>query len=391
MSDLGLYIHVPFCARKCPYCDFNSFAGREGLIDAYIGAVLTELKGRSRSASRPTFTTLYVGGGTPTLLSSAQLCRLLEGAREAACLADGAEVTVEANPGTVDAAKLRALRRVGANRLSLGAQSFRQEDLLRLGRIHTVTEGETTFRDAREAGFDNVAIDLIYAIPEQSVADFRLSLERVVGLGPEHVSTYCLTMEDGTPLAAKVREGSVRAADEGLQLRMYRLARRLLRASGYDQYEISNFAVPGRECRHNLACWRGEPYVGIGAGAHSYMDGARSANVGDPAEYVRRISGSGDATEWRERLCPERALGEAVMLGLRTREGVRFASLRERFGIDVRRRRAREIRALREAGLLRVTPEAMALTARGLAVADEVALRFIEVSDRSVSALWGGH
>jgi len=370
----GLYLHIPFCRRKCPYCDFNSYAGMEAQIPAYLEALGREMA--LRAAEADPVDTVYVGGGTPTLLGGERLARLLGAVGEAFQVAPEAEATVEANPGTVDADLLRALRAAGCNRLSVGVQSFDDDVLRFLGRIHTAEEAGQAVALAREAGFENLSLDLIHSVPGQHLESWRRTLEQARDLGVEHVSAYALTVEPGTPLAERMAAGEAEPVADEASLEMMRLAHEVLGRSGLARYEISNFAQPGRECRHNLACWRGGEYLGLGAGAHSFAGGIRWANVAAPGAYVEMLAAGHLPVAWAERLSRERRAEEALLLALRTTEGAPVSRLEAPIGRDCGQAR-RNTRELVEAGLLEVAAGRLRLTEAGVAVANDVFLRLM--------------
>ena len=288
MSDCrSLYVHVPFCRSKCAYCDFNSYAGQEGLIPAYVDALLREAAAWSEAAE--TLDTVYLGGGTPSLLPLSQMERLMTGLHGSFTFAADAEVSLEANPESVDLPNLRGLRELGFNRLSIGVQSFDDRELRFLGRVHDTATAEAAYAAARQAGFANVSLDLIFGLPGQRPAQWRRSLEKALTLEPEHLSLYALTVEEETPLATRIAAGESRAPDEDAQAEMYAWSEEALALAGYEHYEISNWARPGRRCRHNLTYWQSDPYLGLGAGAHSYLGGCRFANEMRPDRYIERV------------------------------------------------------------------------------------------------------
>ena len=320
---LGIYIHIPFCAAKCRYCDFVSRALDPGGLEAYLEALRLEIASAPEAGRRTG--SVFLGGGTPSLLSGEQLGGLLGTVRATFDLAPAAEVTIEANPGTLSAGKAAAYRALGVNRLSLGVQSFDDALLARIGRRHTGEEAVAAYEGLRRAGFGNVALDLIHGLPGQTPELWRRDLSRAISLGPEHLSLYALGVEEGTALAGDLLAGRLALPSEQEELEMLSLAVVLTAAAGYERYEISNFALPGRRCRHNLDCWNLVEYRGFGAGAHSYLRSPsprRTANTPDIDDYVRRIAAGGDAVCLREDPAPRQLAGEALMLGLRTADGV---------------------------------------------------------------------
>jgi oxygen-independent coproporphyrinogen-3 oxidase len=393
-SRVGLYLHIPFCSNKCAYCDFCSFAGRESLHAPYLAALAREM---AAYAGQTRARTLYVGGGTPTTLPVEALVSLVEKARHAFALLPNAEITVEANPGTIDAGALNRLRQGGVNRLSLGVQSLNDGLLRLLGRIHNAAEAERAVRDARAAGFDNLNLDLMLGLPRQSLADWQESLERALEWGPEHLSLYALTVEEGTPLAAQIERGDLEEVDDDRAADMYEWAEERLEDAGYLHYEISNWARPGCESRHNLVYWRNQPYLGFGVAAHSWWGGFRWANVDDPAAYIARLEapldfGFGDL-RFGDLSCRPAAIevqtidrrtemSETMMMGLRLlREGVPEARFRGRFGVSMDEVYSNEIDAAIAEGLLeRATSEGqpcVRLTRRGHLLGNRVFERFV--------------
>jgi len=409
--SVGLYIHIPFCERKCPYCDFNSYAGLDALHAPYVEALIAEMAWLVKRGEWQA-TTVFVGGGTPTVLPVSLLTRVLEAARAAFGIPPGAEVTVEANPGTVNEAYLAGLQAVGVNRLSLGAQSFHDDELHLLGRIHTAAEIEAAFRAARRAGFQNVGLDLIYGLPGQAVGRWCATLRRALSLSPEHLSLYSLTIEDGTPLAEWIARGDLLSPDDDLAADMYELAEEMMEGAGYVHYEISNWArktscefrvssfegrgaswerrhAPGESpffCQHNLTYWRNEAYVGLGAGAHSSWGGRRWHNLLSPQGYVARMTAQGNGeAPWDspvvagvEAIGEALAMGETMMLGLRLlEEGVPLARFAARFGRSVLNVYRDELAALQAEGLLERRPSRVRLTRRGRLLGNQVFGRFL--------------
>ncbi|MDO8587696.1 MAG: radical SAM family heme chaperone HemW [Armatimonadota bacterium] len=374
-AERAIYIHVPFCISKCFYCDFNSYPGMEEIFNSYAEAVAKEMQTAERGQSRGA--TLYIGGGTPTVMNEQQLMVMTDAARSGLGLRRDGEATIEANPLTVDHSKLEGLLTAGFNRISIGAQSFEDELLKRIGRGHTAAEARQAVADARLAGFANLSLDLIYSLPDQSLEMWRDTLRETVDLKPEHVSLYELTVEPGTPFAKLASQGKLDLPGEEQQIEMYSLAESVLESAGYRRYEISNFAKPGFECAHNQFYWRNDEYYGFGAGAVSYIGGKRMKNVLSPQEYVERIRESGSAVETSEELSPEGQMGETMMLGLRMTEGVDCIRFRERFGVDVDRIYEAELERLTEQGLVEFCDARLRLTHRGTLLANEVMAEFV--------------
>jgi putative oxygen-independent coproporphyrinogen III oxidase len=318
----GLYVHIPFCLTRCGYCDFNTYAGLDHLAGGYVEAVLREAELAAPAWEGVEFASLFFGGGTPTTLSVGTLAKLLGDLRALMRLRPEAEVTSEANPDTVDEPYLAALLRAGVTRLSMGVQSFDPAVLLALERIHSPDSARRAFAASRRAGHGNVNLDLIYGADGESLESWRATLEEAIALQPEHLSCYALTIEPATPLGRKVAAGSVPPPDSDLQADMYDVACELLRGAGYIHYEVSNWAKPGFESVHNRGYWEGRPYLGLGAGAHSYRDARRWWNVRPPQQYMSQVSAGSLPIGDEEVLTPEERRLERLLLGLRTAQGV---------------------------------------------------------------------
>jgi oxygen-independent coproporphyrinogen-3 oxidase len=391
-TDLALYVHIPFCQAKCPYCDFNSYAGFEGLMAPYADALIAEMALWREATRDARVTSVFFGGGTPSFLPLAETERIFAAIRRSFRLTPDAEITVEANPGSADSARLGGLRRLGFNRLSLGVQSFQDDELHLLGRVHSAAEACEAYRAARRAGFENVNLDLIYGLPGQSLAAWRSTLAEAIALRPEHLSLYALTLEEGTPLAADVARGRRSAPDPDLAADMYLWAGEALAAADYDQYEISNWALPGHRCRHNLVYWRNQPYLGLGAGAHSCLSGFRFAAVRDPRAYIREVVATGAEpspdglavflTSLRHlesvvRVTDAGAMAETAILGLRLVEGVSLAAFRRRFGVDLLSVYGPAVAELTALGLLERANGRLRLTPKGRLLGNEAFERFL--------------
>jgi oxygen-independent coproporphyrinogen-3 oxidase len=322
-AAFGIYIHIPFCVAKCHYCDFVSRPLAAAALEPYLAALEREIAAAPEAGRRTG--TVFIGGGTPSLLSGEQLSRLLDAVRSAFAVEPGAEISIEANPGTITAAKAADFHAIGVNRVSLGVQSLDDALLARIGRRHTRRDALAAFELLRAAGFDNLGIDLIHGLPGQTPAIWQRDLARAIDLGPEHLSLYALGIEAGTRFAAELSAGRLELPGEPEELEMLASARELTAGAGYERYEISNFALAGHRCRHNLDCWNLRDYRGFGAGAHSFLRTpapVRLANTPDLDEYVLRIFSEGDAVVMREEPSPRQFAGEALMLGLRTADGV---------------------------------------------------------------------
>ena len=357
--DSGLYVHVPFCVRKCGYCAFFSRPAEPDLVAAWFAGIERELAALPADFAP---TSVFFGGGTPTALAESDLGRLLDLVRARVDLRNVAEWTCEANPGTLTPAKRTRLRAGGVDRLSLGAQSFADATLRRLGRIHAADETRAAVAQAREAGFANVGLDLIYGVPGVARETFQADVDAAVALAPEHLSCYCLEIEDGTPFARAAAAGEL-AVSEDEQRAQFDWARRRLAAAGYEHYEISNFARPGRECRHNRLYWSGGEYIGVGPAAHSHWAGARWGNTPELPEWKRAFE---------ERLEPAAKARETLVMGLRLLAGWGRAEFRAATGFDYDELRGPEIARLAAAGLLVVEPDRIRLADDALFVSDAV-------------------
>jgi len=396
MSDarVSLYVHIPFCQSKCSYCDFNSYAGLESLIEPYVGALLAEMGLWREPSQHMNVATVFLGGGTPSLLPLAEVARIMTALRQSFRLAADAEVSFEANPGTVDCPYLQGLRSLAVNRLSLGVQSFHDAELATLGRIHTAAEAREAYHTARQAGFDSVNLDMIYGLPRQTMTAWQYTVREAIALRPDHLSLYALTVEEGTPLADDVARGRLPPPDADLAADMYLWAEDALATAGYQHYEISNWALPNRQCRHNLAYWLNESYLGLGAGAHSCFGGFRFANVKDPRRYIPLVeeSAKGDAhpaeglalalTGLRhlasaEQMTAARAMAETVVLGLRLVEGLPLEEFRRRFGQELMSVYGAQVEELEAVGLLERGDGCLRLTAHGCLLGNEAFQRFL--------------
>ncbi len=388
----ALYVHIPFCKSRCAYCDFNTYAGLEDLLPDYVTAVCREMEALGRRWGAPEVPTVYFGGGTPSLLSPTLLGRLLDTAARAFRLRSDAEISLEANPGTVNRATLRSFRSLGVNRLSLGVQSVHAEELRLLGRIHTWPEAVAAVTAAREAGFANLNLDFIFGLPGQTLARWEETLQAALALAPEHLSLYCLTVEADTPLARRIAAGLLPPPDDDRSAEMYQLAESRLADAGFFHYEISNWArapsPPPRHwaaveevspfvCRHNLVYWRNEPWLGVGAGAHSWAAGRRWANRRHPRAYIAALSSVDSPVVEEEVINRRLEMGETMMMGLRLAEGVSASRFRSRFGLELAQVFGEELAALVERGLLTWDGRAARLTAHGRLLGNQVFMEFL--------------
>lgn len=377
MKQIGLYIHIPFCRQKCLYCDFPSWAGREGEMQAYTDALAKEIANRAKEYPDREIVSVFFGGGTPTVLSIAQLKQLMQAVRGNWRIATDAEITTEANPGTLDAEMAAALREMGFNRLSMGVQAWQNSLLRALGRIHSIEGFLENYQAVREAGFANINTDLMFALPEQTMEDWQETVRQIVRLQPEHISAYSLILEEGTPFYERYERGELEPAAEELDREMYHWAAAYLAENGYEQYEISNFAKKGRQSRHNRIYWQAEEYLGLGLGAHSYMEGERFHNSYDMQKYICAEGKADILKEDAERTTEKDALAEFMFLGLRLTEGISFARFRERFGMEMDDIYGKEIEKLLAEGLLIQDKTGIRLTKRGTDVSNYVFEKFL--------------
>jgi putative oxygen-independent coproporphyrinogen III oxidase len=369
----GLYVHIPFCSAICNYCNFN-----RGLFDAdlkrrYVDALVREITGNPPCAAD----TIYFGGGTPSLLEPEEIARLIEACRRAFDVTADAEITMEANPESVTEARLAEYRRAGVNRVSFGVQSFRDEELRRLSRLHSADRARGAVAEARAAGFDNVSLDLMMWLPEQRVEDWLVSVDQAAALGPEHLSLYLLEVYPNAPLKEDMARARWSQAPDDDAAAMYLTAMARLEAAGYRQYEISNVARPGRESRHNMKYWTDGEWRGFGCGAHSTAGGRRWKNVAATDHYVERLEAGRPVAIDERQLTGDERLGDALFTGLRLADGVDLAAIRARYGVDVWPRHRADLEPFVDAGCLVYDPPRLRLTRRGMLLAHEVMAVFV--------------
>jgi oxygen-independent coproporphyrinogen-3 oxidase len=388
----SIYIHIPFCTHRCAYCDFNTYAGQESSIPAYVDALCREIEfvGTSSRREDPTRSvhTIFFGGGTPSLLTPDQFDVIYQALRDYFTFTDDVEITTEANPGTVSYADLMEWRRIGINRISYGVQSANTEELRMLERIHNFLDVIEAVKFARKAGFENLNLDLIYGLPEQNLVTWQTTVKRILDLHPEHLSAYALTLEHGTPFGNWASKGLLPLPDPDLAAEMYEWLSETLEANGYVQYEISNWAKPGYECRHNLQYWRGLPYLAFGAGAHGYANGYRYSNVLRIKTYIDRIINY-PMTNYEFPLSPTTVnqhkqtladdMSEFMMTGLRlTQEGVSEGEFYRRFGQPMRTIYGKEIDGLLRLGLIENdSGSKIKISQRGRLLGNQVFMRFV--------------
>jgi oxygen-independent coproporphyrinogen-3 oxidase len=378
---LGLYIHVPFCAAICNYCNFN-----RGLFDAdlktrYVEALIKEISGAGRAGragrAGEAADTIYFGGGTPSLLEPAEVARIIAACDASFEVAADREVTLEANPETVTEARLAAFRNAGINRVSFGVQSFRDEELRRLSRLHNADRARAALGEARAAGFDNVSLDLMMWLPEQRVSEWLESVDAAITLAPEHLSLYLLEVYPNAPLKDDMARARWSQAPDDDAAAMYLTAMERLEAAGYTQYEISNVARAGRQSRHNVKYWTDGEWRGFGCGAHSTRSGVRWKNVSSTQEYVDRVARGQSTIVEERRMTPDEQLGDALFTGLRMADGIDLSAIEARYGVDIWRRYGADLEPFLEQGCLRREGTRLWLTRSGMLLAHEVMTVFV--------------
>ena len=374
----GVYLHIPFCRSRCSYCDFATDVYKnEETVERYVNALCREISDFKSKIQNPKskipIDTIYFGGGTPSLLSPRQLEKILKTINEKFIVDENSEITMEMNPATVSLETLKEYRNLGINRASFGAQTFDDTELKRLGRRHTAADVRETIELLREADFQNVSFDLIAGLPRQTIKDWQRNLDEALKLKPEHLSLYLLEIHEGTPLAEQVRSGRQPLPDEDLAARMYELLLEKTAAQGYRQYEISNFALPGFESRHNLKYWQFAPYFSFGVSAHSF-DGARLrwANERDTFVYVKRIESGGSPIVETTKLDEKARRGEYAFLRLRLNKGIDLEKFKNEFGVDLTQENAEDLVRLREAGLIELDENRLRLSEKGRLYSNEV-------------------
>ena len=375
MNRLSLYLHIPFCVKKCHYCDFLSAPCKEETRQEYVEVLCMEIVQKAKLYKDKIVDTIFFGGGTPSLLSAEQMKRIMETVRQEFRVLAEAEISMEVNPGTVSLEKLKAYKEYGINRLSIGLQSANNEELKVLGRIHTWEVFENTWKQVRELDFSNVNIDLMSALPGQTLESYESTLRKVLALKPEHISAYSLIIEEGTQFYEWFGEDNSKLPDEITDRRMYEMTRTLLEEYGYHRYEISNYALKGYECKHNVGYWKRKDYLGLGLGAASLLSNVRSSNVSELAEYLK--------LNWRtekEELSIQDQMEEFMFLGLRMMEGISCLEFEQQFGKSLNEVYGTQIAKLEKQGLLRYHQETdrYALTLQGIDVSNQVFVEFID-------------
>jgi len=379
-KPLGLYVHIPFCIKKCNYCDFLSAPADDATKKRYVEALCKEIKGYKELTKEYELSTIYFGGGTPSVLEVSLLEQVLAVIKQTFAVSMTAEVTIEVNPGTTTMEKLKRYRELGINRLSIGVQSAKEKELALLGRIHTFEDAENTVRWAREVGFDNLSMDLISALPGQTLEAYQENVEAILSLNPEHISSYSLIVEEGTPFFEQYGEGKANEKelpDEETDRAMYAYTKKRLMEAGYERYEISNYAKPGFESRHNSSYWTGTEYLGVGLGASSLFTNARYHNETDLMVYMEEVEAGTDVRREIERLVLEEQMEEFMILGLRRMRGVSRSEFQNRFGRPIETVYGSALKKLEKQGLLVLEGDTIALTELGIDVSNQVFVEFV--------------
>lgn len=374
-NEIGVYVHIPFCKKKCDYCDFISYCNKDNLIEDYVQAVKAEIQSQN---IKPEITTIYIGGGTPSYIDSKYIIEILEKIKEKN-VSSNAEITIEVNPGTVTKEKLEDYIKSGINRISIGLQTTNDELLKQIGRIHNFTQFLETYKLAKKVGFKNINVDLMLGLPNQRIKDLKESLEQIIKLKPKHISVYSLIVEDGTPIANKIEKGEMQLPDEELERNMYWFVKNTLELNGFIHYEISNFAKKGYESKHNLNCWNQKEYIGIGASAHSYRDITRYSNTENIEEYIENVNnGNFNRNKIIHEVQKEDdAKKEFMLLGLRKIKGVDINQFKNKFGDNPIYLFRNELKKLTDERLLMIDNNNIRLTNKGLDLANLVWEEFI--------------
>ncbi|MEJ8554306.1 radical SAM family heme chaperone HemW [Tepidibacter sp. Z1-5] len=376
--EKGLYVHVPFCIKKCNYCDFNSFKLNPQDKKDYIEGIITEMQLYSKQLNENYFSTVFIGGGTPSILENQELKLLIDNIHDNFNIADDAEISIEANPGTLTKEKLETLYLAGVNRLSMGLQSSNQKHLESLGRIHSYEEFKKNFEIARKIGFENINVDLMFSLPNQTFDEWKQTLKDVVKLNPTHISAYSLIIEDETVFGRLYDEGKLELLDEELYLKMYYYTRDYLKENGYNQYEISNYAKNKKSCKHNILYWKCAQYLGLGPGSHSYLNQKRYSNYKDIKTYCEKLRNSELPIEHIEKLDKQDMMEEKIIMGLRMNEGIDLEKFNEGFEVDFMKIYKNEVEALKNNGLVKLENSKMCLTNKGIDISNKVFIEFLK-------------
>lgn len=376
MKPLSLYIHIPFCNKKCSYCDFLSFEGNNDLKEQYTKALIKEIKAYCDKLKDYEIDTIFIGGGTPSTLSINLMEQIFKEIKKLN-VSENAEISIEVNPGTVSEDKLLAYRVMGINRLSIGLQSVENKLLKTIGRIHNYNTFLDTYQLARKIGFDNINIDLMFALPNQTLEDWQNTIEKIVQLNPEHISSYSLIVEEGTPFSDLYEEGKYKLLDEELERKMYHYIINRLEQVGYNHYEISNFAKNNLECRHNTTYWVGTEYLGLGLGASSYMKGTRYSNCTNINRYITSSTHLVSIQENINKLSKKEKMEEFIFLGLRLNRGISIDEFQKRFDKSIYQIYESQLKQLKNECLIEIKNNIIKLTQKGIDLSNYVFSKFL--------------
>lgn len=367
MEELGIYIHIPFCKQKCFYCDFCSFANKNEMQGKYVETVINEIKNITHK-EKYTVTTIYLGGGTPSILNPDYIKSILQEIKSSFEILDDAEITIEINPGTVNEEKLKKYKEYGINRLSIGLQSANDKILKKIGRIHDYKQFEETFFYARKCGFKNINVDLMIGLPTQAVEDVKQTLEKIIQKNPEHISVYSLIIEEGTIIEKLINENKLQLPDEETERIMYWTVVNELKENGYNQYEISNFSKKTYESKHNTNCWKQKQYIGLGTSAHSYLNKKRYSNTNNIEEYIKNIQENNISKNItiHEEQTEESTMNEYMLLGLRMIQGININEFKQKFKIDPTIKYKEILEKLQKENLIQITKTSIKLTKKGI-------------------------
>ena len=367
MEELGIYIHIPFCKQKCFYCDFCSFANKNEMQEKYVETVINEIKNITHK-EKYTVTTIYLGGGTPSILNPDYIKSILQEIKSSFEILDDAEITIEINPGTVNEEKLKKYKEYGINRLSIGLQSANDKILKKIGRIHDYKQFEETFFYARKCGFKNINVDLMIGLPTQAVEDVKQTLEKIIQKNPEHISVYSLIIEEGTIIEKLINENKLQLPDEETERIMYWTVVNELKENGYNQYEISNFSKKTYESKHNTNCWKQKQYIGLGTSAHSYLNKKRYSNTNNIEEYIKNIQENNISKNItiHEEQTEESTMNEYMLLGLRMIQGININEFKQKFKIDPTIKYKEILEKLQKENLIQITKTSIKLTKQGI-------------------------
>ncbi len=374
---LGLYIHIPFCVSKCNYCDFNSFKLNKELKERYIKDLRKEMELYSNDFEKKEITSIFLGGGTPSILESEDIREIFNNIKLNFKIKKDAEITIECNPGTLSREKLITMKEVGINRLSIGLQAVQNYHLKSIGRIHTYEDFVKNYKEALDVGLKNINIDLMYALPNQKIEEWKESLEKIVQLNPSHISAYSLILEEGTKLYDMYEKDEFEVIDEETDIKMYNLTINYLKENGYNQYEISNYSKDGYECKHNILYWKCGHYIGLGPGASGYIDSYRYNNVNSLNEYHDKLLNNEKPVDFKDDLSIEDKIQEKIFMGLRMNEGIKFEDFKSEFGLNFKVRFKNILSKLKERKLIDIDDEEFKLTQLGREISNSIFIEFM--------------